>query len=262
MRANPLVIEVVAGIARQSKAQLEYLILLAVQAVVLLLWWPKSGVMQMLASQHGPEALIAVVMAMGVATAYHALRAGAEEYLLPGQHGLRDWALTTPLGLGRIVFGFLLGQLVHVLHLLALASPLVLAAFTVSGGEWREVALCMASTLVQAMFYALSGAVMHLTIGQHRAECHFFVRAVLIVVYLPIGWLVPITSHVAFASRTLGDGVPAQGAFSGMLPDPWLFLTLYMGLSMLCALAVYLLLMRCRARQAGPRAGRGEAVTP
>ena len=44
------------------------------QAVVLFLWWPKSGVAQMLESQHGPHTLAAVVMAVGVTMAYFALR--------------------------------------------------------------------------------------------------------------------------------------------------------------------------------------------
>ena len=257
MHRNPLVIEVLGGITRQCKAQLDYLLLLAVQAVVVLLWWPTSPVVQMLETQHGPDTLLAVVMAVGVTTAYHALRAGAEEFLLPGQHGLRDWALATPLSLGRIVRGYVMAQLVHVLHLLALSSPLVLMAFTVSGGEWHAVAWCLVAMLIQALFYALSGAVMHLAIGQHPAECHFFVRAILVVVYVPIGWLVPFTSHVTITYRALGDGVQTQAAFPGV-PDPWAFMLFYMGLSMFLALAVYLLLMRSRTRLAGA----GAAVTP
>ncbi|HEX9844498.1 MAG TPA: hypothetical protein VGC20_17190, partial [bacterium] len=179
MRSNPLVAEVLVGLTRQGKAQLDYFGLLLLQAVVLLLWWPKIGVAQMLQSQHSPHTLAAVVMAVGVTMAYFALRAGAEEIVLPGQHGLRDWALATPLGLGRVLRGYLLGQLVHSLHLLALSSPLLLMAFTVSGGEWAALAWCLAAALIQAMFYRLCGAITHLTIGQHRGESYFAVRAIL-----------------------------------------------------------------------------------
>ena len=252
MRINPLLREMLVGVTRQGRAQLDYLALLGVQALVVVMWWPKDGVAQMLESQSGPNTLTALVMVLGATTAYHALRAGAEEFLLPGQHGLRDWALATPLRLGRIVHGYLLAQLFHVAYLLALSSPLVLTAFTLSGGAWPALALCMAATLVQAMFYALGGAVMQLAIGHHRDECHFFVRALLVVVYVLVGWLVPITSHVTFTSRALGDGVQESAAISGV-PDPWAFMALYAGLSMLMALAVYLLLMRSRARRAGSR---------
>jgi hypothetical protein len=259
MRTNPLVAEVLVGLTRQGKAQLAYLALLVVQAVVLFVWWPKSGMAPVLASRHSPDTLIAVVIAVGATMAYHAVRAGAEEFMLPGQHGLRDWALATPLSLGRILRGYVLGQVVHSVHLLALSSPLLLMAFTVSGGEWPALAWCMAAMLIQALFYRLSGAITHLVIGQHPAECHFVVRTILAVVYVPIGWLVPFTSHVAFASRALGEGAQAPPAFAGV-SDHWAFMALYTGLSMLLALVLHLLLLRGRRAMAGPRGGAGEAV--
>lgn len=262
MRGNPLVTEVLVGLTRRGKAQLDYLGWLSLQAAVVFLWWPKDGVVQVLASQHGPNTLTAVVIAVGGTTAYFALRAGAEEIMLPGQHGLRDWALATPLGLGRILRGYVLGQLVHSLHLLALSSPLLLMAFTVSGGEWVALAWCMAATLVQALFYRLCGAITHLTIGQHRVESHFVVRAILVLVYVPVGLLAPFTSHVAFTSHALGESMNTQPAFAAV-PDHVAFLAAYAGFSALAALALHRLLLRERHRAAGPGdgAGFGKAVT-
>lgn len=262
MRSNPLVTEVLVGLTRGGKAQLDYLGLLLLQAVVLFLWWPKFGVEQMLESQHGPHVLAAVVMAVGVTLAYFALRAGAEEILLPGQHGLRDWALATPLGLGRILRGYLLGQLVHSLYLLALSSPLLLMVFTVSGGEWAALGWCLAAALVQAMFYRLCGAITHLTIGQHRGESYFAARAILLVVYVPVGWLAPVTSHIAFTSRALGESVATQSALAAV-PDEVVFLAAYAVLGVLATLALHRLLLRERRGMTGPRDGAavGEAAT-
>jgi hypothetical protein len=193
-------------------------------------------------------------MAAGLTMAYFALRAGAEEILLPGQHGLRDWALATHLNLGRILRGYLLGQLLHSLHLLALASPLLLVAFTVSGGEWAPLAWCMAAVLVQALFYRLCGAITHLTIGQHRAESYFAVRAVLLLFYAPVGWFAPSISHLALTSRALGESMAAQP------PDHVFFLATYAGLAVLAAIVLHRLLARERRGTAHPRAGAGEAV--
>jgi hypothetical protein len=263
MRVNPLVTEVLVGLTRQGKAQLDALGLVLLQAAVVFVWWPKDTLAQVLESQHGPHTLTAVVMAVGVTTAYFALRAGAEHVLLPGQHGLRDWTLATPLGLGRILRGYVLGQLVHSLHLLALSSPLLLMAFTVSGGEWDALGWCMAATLVQALFYRLCGAITHLTIGRHRAETVFAVRAILVVVYVPVGLLAPVASHVAFTSRALGESVAAPPAFAAV-PDHLVFLAVYAGLALLAALAVHRLLLRERRRTADRHdgAGFGEAVAP
>lgn len=260
MRANPLVNEVLYGLARTGKAQLDYLALLVVQAIVLFLWWPNTGVVQMLESQHGPDTLAAVIMAIGITTAYHAVRAGAEEFLLPGQHGLRDWACSTNLSLGRILHGYVWGQLVHSLHALALSAPLVLMAFTVSGGAWGAVAWCVAASIIQALFYRLAGAITQISIGQHPTESHFIVRAIVGVVYVVVGWLAPVTSHVAFTLRALGTGAPAQPTGAG-IADHWIFMAIYAALSMIAAL-VLVLLLRARRRAAGPRSGTmaGEAA--
>jgi hypothetical protein len=263
MRVNPLVTEVLVGLTRRGRVQLDALGLVLLQAAVVFVWWPKDRLAQVLESQHGPHTLTAVVMAVGLATAYFALRAGAEQILLPGQHGLRDWTLATALGLGRILRGYVLGQLAHSLHLLVLSSPLLLMAFTVSGGEWDALGWCMAATLVQALFYRLCGAITHLTIGQHRVETVFVMRAILVVVYVPVGLLAPVTSHVAFTSRALGEGVAAQPAFAAV-PDHLVFLAVYAGLSLLAALTVHRLLARERRRTSGRHdgAGLGEAVAP
>lgn len=265
MRSNPLVTEVLAGITRYGKAQVDYLGLLVLQAAVLFIWWPTGGVAQALASQHGPNTLTAVVMAVGVTTAYFALRAGAEEILLPGQHGLRDWALATPLGLGRILRGYVAGQLLHSLYLLALSAPLLLMAFTVSGGEWAALAWCMAATLVQALFYRLCGAITHVTIGQHRDESFFVLRSILLVIYVPVGLLAPFTSHLLLASHALGESTIAivgQPAFAAV-PDHGAFLAAYAALSLLAALALHRLLARERRGIGGPHdvAGVDGAVT-
>ena len=263
MRVNPLITEVLAGLTRRGKAQLDTLGLVLLQAAVAFVWWPKDTLTQVLESQHGPRTLTAVVMAVGVTTAYFALRAGAEQIMLPGQHGLRDWTLTTPLGLGRILHGYVLGQLVHSLYLLALSSPLLLMAFTVSGGEWGALGWCMAATLVQALFYRLCGAITHLTIGQHRTETVFAVRAILVVVYVAVGLLAPVTSHVVFTVHALGENRYTQPAFAAV-PDHMAFMMAYAGLSLLAAFAVHRLLLRERRRMADRHdgAGVGEAVGP
>lgn len=263
MRSNPLVTEVLVGLTRHGQAHLDALGLVLLQALVVFLWWPKDELTQVLESQHGPHTLTAAVMAVGVTTAYFALRAGAEESVLPGQHGLRDWVLATPLGLGRIIRGYVLGQLVHSLHLLALSSPLLLMAFTVSGGEWDALGWCVAAVLVQALFYRLCGAITHVTIGQHRTETRFFARAILVVVYVPVGLLAPVTSHVALTSRALGENMNVQPAFAAV-PDHVAFLALYAGLSLLAILALQRLLLRERRRtvERQDRAGVSEPGAP
>jgi hypothetical protein len=251
MRGNPLVIEVLAGLGRRGTAELHTVGLLVLLAGVLMVWWPKIGLEQVLESQQPPNTLMAVVLALGIAMAWLALLCGAEEIMLRGQHGLRDWALATPLRPGRILRGYLLGQLLYSLHFLALSLPLLLMAFAISGGEWAALGWCVAAALVQAVFYRLCGAITHLTIGQHRAESRFAVRAILVLVYVPVGLLAPVTSHVAFTSRMLGENMGPRSALAAV-PDNVAFLAAYAGLALIAALALHGLLARERLAMAAP----------
>lgn len=259
MRANPLVTEVLTGLNRPGKAHFYYLGMLLLQAIVVFLWWPKDGIAQALQSQHGPRTLLALVMAVGVTTAYFALRAGAEETALPGQRGLRQWA-RSDLPAGSILSGYVAGQFLHSLQLLVLSSPLLLAAFTVSGAEWTALGWCLAAVLAQALFYRLCGAIAHLSLGQHRDLVTGSARAIMVVVYVPVGLLAPVTSHLALAYRTLGEALPPEPAIAGM-PDGLAFLSIYAGLSVLAALAVHRLLLRERgAMNKSDGAGVGKAI--
>lgn len=262
MRGNPLVAEVLGGLSRRGYAHLYYLGLLALQASALFVLWPKGGVDELLAAQHSPYALAAVVMAMGLSMAYFALRAGSEEILLPGQHGLRDWALATPLGLGRILSGYVMGQIVHSLHQLALSAPIILMAFTVSGGEWAALGWCVAAALVQALFYRLCGAVTHLVMGEHGARSLFTVRTILFMIYIPLGWIAPVTSHLALTYHTLTDSNVAQRASAASVHEG-VFLAIYAVVAAAAAAIVYVLLLRERRRMSASRqhADFGEAIT-
>ena len=250
MRANPLVMEVAAGLGRRGYAELHAFGLVALLAIVLIIWWPKTGLEHVLESQQVPDTLMAVVVALGIAMAYLALLAGAEEVLLPGQHGLRDWALATPLRPGRILRGYVLGQVLSSLHFLVLSFPLLLVAFTISGGEWAALGWCVGAALIQALFYRLCGAITHLTIGQHRAESRFAARAILVLVYVPLGLAAPVTSHVTFTSRVLGAD-PAMMA-SAALRANVAFFAAYALLAVTAALVLYWLLGRERLALAAP----------
>lgn len=249
MRGNPLVIEVMAGLGRRGIADFHNLGVLTLLACVVIVWWPKTGLEQVLESQQDPNTLTAVVMALGIAMSYLALRCGAEEIMLPGQHGLRDWAQATPLRTGRILRGYLLGQLLCSLHLVVLSVPVLLAAFAISGGEWAALGWCVGAALVQALFFRLCGAITHLTIGQHRAESRFAVRAILVLVYVPVGLAAPVTSHLALTSRVLGE---AAGTRVALAADNVAFLATYGLLGMIAALVLYGLLARARAGVASP----------
>ena len=223
-RADPLVQEAAIGLTGAGASQRAYLGGLALQALALVAWWPKGGVYGALQSGDGPDTLLAVLVVCGLTTAYHAVRSGAEELLLPHQHTLREWLDATPLSPWRIARGYLAGHLLQATHAVALSSPLVLAAFSVSGGEWPALGWAVLMILVQSACYRLGAAVVYLAIG-HRGElCFWTVRAAVVAVYVGTAVWSPIASHPIACARLLaGDGP----ALAGAIPAHVVFVAVY-----------------------------------
>ena len=244
-RHNPLVVEVSRGLAGAGPSQVGYLGYLTLQALVLFIWWPKSELYRVLAAESAPNTLLAVIIGLGVTVAYYGIRAGAEEILLPGQQPLGEWVLATPLALGRILFGYLCGHLLQTLHAIVLSLPLLLAAFSVAGGEWAIIGWSLAAVLVQATFYRLVGTVVYLTIGQHRIVTLFSLRILLLAGYAATPALHPAASHLLVSYHLLKDR-PSMHLTAGVLPEPLVFVLVYAGLSGMLMLVLYLLLSRHR----------------
>jgi len=216
-RTDPLLAETVRGLGGCGRAQSDYLLYLALQAMAVFVWWPKSTLREMLAAGDGPNTLLAAVIAAGIGVAWFAARAGAEEVLLPDQHGLRDWAAETPRALGRILVGYLAGHLLHTVHLLSLSAPLLLTAFSVSGGEWDALGWCLTAILFQATFCRLAAASIHLSIGHYPAMSILSVRAVVVLSYVLTAAFAPAASPLTLAARLLGAATPDRAAPSATL---------------------------------------------
>ena len=103
--------------------------------------------------------------------------------LAADQQPLRGWVVATPLGLTRILGGFLGGRALQTGQALVLSSPLLLVAYTVGGGTWPSVGWCIATIFAQAVFYQLLGALLYTTIGHHSLIMYLSLRAVLVSGY-------------------------------------------------------------------------------
>lgn len=249
---NPLIRETARGLEEPDRVHLVHLGHLALQGLVLFLWWPpRNDLYHVLATGNPPDPLLAVIIATGVTLSWYSLRAGAEEILLPGQHPLGEWALGTPLPLARILRGYLGGQLLQSLHAVFLSAPLLLAAFTVGGGTWPVLLASIAAILVQALFYRLAGALLYLVLGHRRTLTLVSLRAALILGYALPPFLLPAASHIMVSLRLFDSAAPA--AATG--PEAGIFLLTYAGLSTLLALALHCVLARHRRIAAASDAG-------
>lgn len=247
-RANPLLVETLGGLTGAGRAQRDWLVYLLLQAMMVFLWWPKDSLPEVLDATDPPDTLLAAMLVAGATVSWYCLRAGAEELLLPGQHGLREWAAATRLGLARILAGYLGAHLLQVLHLLTLSLPLMMLAFGVSGGEWAAFGWCLCAIVFQATFYRLAAAAVYMAIGHHGAMTVLSVRALLLATYGLTTLLVPPLSHPALCWRLLKT--TAGGVAEA---EPLVFLLAYGVASALLAAVLHRQLALLRE-------GAGEAV--
>ena len=244
-RLNPLTHETLLGLGEPGRAHFVHLGYLALQGLVLFLWWPpRNDLYHVLATGNPPDTLLAVVIALGVTLSHYSLRVGAEELTLPGQHPLGEWALASRLPLVRILRGYVAGQILQSGHALLLSSPLLLAAFAVGGGAWPALLASLGILLVQALFYRLSGALVYLVLGHRRTLALVSVRAVLLLGYACPPFVLPATSHVMVSYRLFNPSVPAETV---SVPEPLRFVLIYAALSLLLTMVLILIFSRHRA---------------
>ena len=243
-RLNPLVYEALRGLGEPGRVHVVHLGYLALQGLVLFLWWPpRNDLYHVLATGNPPDTLLAVVIALGATLSYYSLRAGAEELLLPGQSPLGEWALASRLPLARILRGYIAGQLLQSVHAVLLSSPLLLAAFTVGGGAWLPLLASLGALLVQALFYRLSGALLYLLLGHRRTLALVSVRAVLLLGYAVPPFVLPAASHIMVSYRLFNPSPPAE---STTVPEPLLYVSIYVALSVLLTLLLLFFFSRHR----------------
>ena len=249
MRSNPLILETVRGLLAPGTPQPASLMVLLLPAAALLLWWPKARLVAVLQSYDSPDTLLAVLIALGVSVAWHGVRLGGEEILLPGQHGLQDWVIATPLSLSRIMVGFVLAHLLELAHLLLLVAPFPLLAMAVSGSDWAALGWSVAALTIQAVFYRLLACLIYLRIGHHDTASFICVRAVLVVGYGVSAFALPMANHMVLSSRLLAGELGIAGATHAA--QPWVFLTCYTVAALVLVAIIYHRLWMLRCAQDG-----------
>ncbi len=244
-RLNPLIIDTYRAMINMGQTTVPYFNYLLIQVAVVMLWWPKRTLSEALLTENPPDSLLAIVLAVGITTAYYGLRIGTEEILLAGQRPLCAWVAATSLSLPRILIGYLSGRVLQITHALFLSSPLVLAVYSVGGGRWPVLGWCLLTVLVQAVFYNLLGALIHALVGQQGRRVMWFSRVALVLGYVASFTLLPGASQVAVSYELITS---QPGATPNNIPLPVIFVALYVGASAITALLLYGLLIEFRRR--------------
>ncbi len=213
----------------------------ALEAVVVLLWWPKRSLAWSLAHQSSPDALLALVLALGAALAWLAIRAGAGELGeqggacprgAPGDAGSptrapRAMMRATGARLGEEA----LGQGVLAGWLLVLSAPLLVAAGSVSGVAPAALAWSIACVCVASLPYRMLGLLLARLVGSPGQDLWIGVRVGLGGFYLATAFLGP-ASQPGILLRLLAD--PPPSGWTPPEPGPAEFLLWQLVLTLGC----------------------------
>ncbi|NKC12703.1 MAG: hypothetical protein GKR94_11025 [Gammaproteobacteria bacterium] len=191
------------------RAYFGYLLL---QAIVLVLWWPKSDLASALERGVGSDVLSAVVVVAAGSIAYTSLRAGAEELMADGQHSLHEWRQVAALPTGWLVAGYLAGHALTTAHLMALSAPIVLTAWGVGGGNWPGLLLCCAGVMLLALNYRMLGALLYLRFGHAGSLMFVALRGVFAVVFVVLAFMFPPSSFLVLTLDCFASAAPRAGA--------------------------------------------------
>ena len=236
-RVNPLLLESWRGLADPVEATRQHAGYLLLQSAALLLWWPWGEMRNVLETGSEPRALLAVVIALGVSAALYGVRTGAEEVMLPGQHPLREWLVGTPLGVVRILSGYLAAHLLQTLYLLVLSAPLLMLAVTVATADWSTLAWALLTVVVLGTCCRLLGALIYLLIG-HRSQASFVIlRGLVLFAYAVAPFTLPEASQPMLSYALLIEGHTMRLAV-GAWPGHLVFLAVYGGLCGLLTIAL------------------------
>lgn len=207
MPSNVLITETLRGLNFSGRPHRDYLLCLAVQAVAVLMWWPKPGNL----ATDTSLTLFAALIATGVTLAYHNARLGAEELSFPQQQSLREWLLLTAVPVRRLLWGYLVSHVLQSVHWLLLSAPILVIAWSVSGIGWHGFAFGVFSLVVLASVYRLAGACLYLAWGHHKTLTHYGVRGIVLVSYVLLGFAIPASSHWRLTNELLSLSWSSQG---------------------------------------------------
>ncbi|MEM7377859.1 MAG: hypothetical protein AAF460_10175 [Pseudomonadota bacterium] len=171
---------------------------LALQAGVLLLWWPKTSLLERTGTGDEPATLVAVVAVGGAALAGFALLMDIFPPRSPPPGG-RPTAAPPLAEQAHATIGYAGTQLAQIGYLMLLCLPLTLVAHAISSLAAVELLWIAAFTAVHTVFYRVLGIWFVLRWPAREAVLKLGCPAVLVSVYALTTVFSPCLSHAALS---------------------------------------------------------------
>ncbi|MEM6985656.1 MAG: hypothetical protein AAF499_03875 [Pseudomonadota bacterium] len=178
---------------------------LALQAFVLLLWWPKSSLFERIGNVDEPATLTVVVVSSGAALACYALLMDIYPPRTPplGNSARYDQALASE---PNSVTGYAATQIVQLGYLMMLCLPLTLIAHAVSSLATTQLLWIALFTAVHTVFYRLLGIWFCLRWPAREMLLQLGCPALLVLGYALTTYFSPCLSHAGLSYYVTAPG--------------------------------------------------------
>jgi hypothetical protein len=187
-----------------------YLVLVAILGLMLLLWWPRTALDNVLRSGASTDAFIVVAIGMLFCLLYLSARYGSEGYSPDSMVQIREYVTLTPVPVASVMGGKLAFALLHTLFLLALGVPFLLASLAVSGIGLPQAFDTLLVIGAAALAVRMYGLLLHTLLAGRRLARNLllFVGPTLFLAVTQ-GLSSPASPIMALMSLSPRNGVPA-----------------------------------------------------
>lgn len=205
MFSSPLLVQGWQELGERGRVHRDYLALLAIQAFVLLIWWPKSTLYFTLVGQHSPNTVLAMSIASGACISYIGIRFGAEEFRSAERYTLLEWVVLTDISITRALLGYVLVSVMQMVYWLLLTAPLMVLALTINPSNWQGAGLNLLGVTLLGVSHILVGGLLYVWIGHRATLAYLVVRATFLTWLAGTAFFLAPVSHVVLAYRQFGE---------------------------------------------------------
>jgi hypothetical protein len=205
MLRSPLAVQGWNELQQSGRMHRDCLALLAIQAFVLLLWWPKSSLYFTLVGQHSPNTVMASSIALGISVSYLGIRLGAEELRAGNQHTLLEWVVLTDIPLQQALSGYFVSACLHVAYWILLCAPLMVVALSISPSSWSAAGTNLLGVTLLGLTHIFLGGLIYLLIGHHATLAYLVVRGLFLTMIIGTALVSPAASYLLLTFRQFSD---------------------------------------------------------
>jgi hypothetical protein len=184
-------------------------------ALATFFWWPRGPLADVLRTGQPPQTFTVTAITVFVCLLFLNARYGSEDYARPDSTKVHDIVTLTPVRVSTIVVGKLVTAVLHILFLLALAMPILIATRAVSGRSFGALGVSLLVVGSSVLAFRMLGFLFFVVFDTRSTlRSVILLTSVLVLVLGPLAFFpaaTPISALMSADSQTaalFGSPIP------------------------------------------------------